>query len=169
MGTQFLGELRLMAFNFAPRGWTMANGQTMSIQQNAALFSLFGTFYGGDGMRTFQLPNLEGRTPISQTQDNSFVIGNVGGEAAHTLLGSEMPAHNHLVNAATSATSDVPANSFLAGGGANIFNVAAQGGLSAMHQKMVGETGGGQPHDNMQPYLVMTWCISLTGIFPSRT
>jgi microcystin-dependent protein len=167
MGTQFLGELRLMAFNFAPRGWTLANGQTMSIQQNAALFSLFGTFYGGDGMRTFQLPNLQGRTPISQTLDNSFVIGQTGGEATHTLLGNEMPAHNHLVNAATSATSDDTGNSFLAGGGANVFNVAAN--LGGMNAAMIGQTGGGQPHNNMQPYLVMTWCISLTGIFPSRT
>jgi microcystin-dependent protein len=167
MGNQFLSELRLMSFNFAPRGWAMCNGQTMSIQQNAALFALIGTYYGGNGVTTFQLPNLVGRTPISMSADGSYVIGQLGGEVNHTLVLNEMPSHTHLVNAASTATGDTPPNNFLAGGGAAVFNVAAN--MQPMNSAMIGNSGGSQPHNNMQPYLVMTWCIALQGIFPSRS
>ncbi|HKF46884.1 MAG TPA: tail fiber protein [Terracidiphilus sp.] len=166
MASPFMGEVRLMAFNFAPKTWLMCNGQTLSISQNTALFALLGTYYGGDGIRTFSLPNLQGRTPLSQKTDGTFQMGQTGGEVNHTLTLNEMPNHLHLVNAANSATSDATAGNFFAGGGAAVFNSAATlGGMSA---KMVGDTGGSQPHNNQQPYLVMTWCIALVGIFPSR-
>ncbi len=169
MSDQYLGELRLVYFNFAPKCWAMANGSILSIQRNAALFSLLGTFYGGNGVQTFALPDLRGRLAIgfgNSPQMGSISIGQTGGEVNHTLLTSEMPQHNHLVNASGASTSDIPAGNYFGGGGAAVYNAA--NGLGGMNAAMVGSSGGSQPHSNTQPYLVMTWIISLTGIFPSR-
>jgi microcystin-dependent protein len=169
MADYYLGETRLVAFNFAPKGWIMCNGQILSIQQNNALFALLGTFYGGNGVNTFGLPDLRGRVPIgygTSRQMGSLSIGQVGGHENHTLTANELPAHTHLVNAASTATGSAPVANFLGGGGATAYNTAAN--LGAMNSAMVDSTGGGQPHNNQQPYLVMTWIISLTGIFPSR-
>lgn len=169
MSDYYLGETRLLSFNFAPKGWAMCNGQTMSIQQNTALFSLLGTTFGGNGIQTFALPDLRGRTPIgwgNPAQGGSLALGQIGGETTHTLTSSELPAHTHLVNAASSATGDAPTNNFLAGGGGAVYNTATN--LNPMNPGMIQNSGGSQPHDNMQPYLVMTWVIALVGIFPSR-
>jgi microcystin-dependent protein len=161
---QFLGQLILAPFGFAPRGWAQCNGQIMAINQNQALFALLGTFFGGNGVQTFALPNLQGRTPIGM--NDAFPIGANGGEAQHTLTQSEVPSHSHNLQAATTgANGNSPTGAILAGGGANIFVPSAN--LKAMFPQNLA-TVGGQFHENRQPYLVMNWCIALTGIFPSR-
>ena len=173
MGTPYLSEIRFMAFNFPPKGWAFCNGQTMSIQQNAALFSLMGTTYGGNGTTTFKLPNLQGQVPIHQGTDpsgNPYVMGQATGEVAHTVLISEMPAHIHTMRASNAAatvaapTACVPAQP--------VTNVGAIYGPASspttMAPQAIANTGGSQPHTNLQPYLVLTACIALAGIFPSR-
>lgn len=170
MSEPFLSELKCMSFGFAPKGWALCNGQLMPINQNQALFSLLGTTYGGDGMRTFGLPNLQGRTPIhmgSSTGGSNHTLGEMGGEQAHTLNISEIPTHIHFANAGSSVTSNAPTGNFVAGGGAAIFTGFAN--AVAMNPAMIGNVGGSQPHLNMQPFLVLNWCIALQGIFPSQT
>jgi len=165
MSEPFLGQLMLASFNFAPRGFAMANGQLMAINQNQALFSLLGTFFGGNGVNNFGLPNLQGRAPVHQ--GNGFTIGQVGGEEAHTITSSETPQHNHLVTAIATANATDPSGALLAGGGAAAFNSLTN--AANMNQASIGSSGGSQPHENRQPYLVMTWVIALSGIFPSRS
>jgi microcystin-dependent protein len=160
----FLGQLLLASFNFAPRGFAMANGQLMQINQNQALFALFGTFFGGDGIRTFGLPNLQGRTPVHQ--GDGYVIGQTAGEESHTIIAGETPQHNHLVTAINTANATDPSGAFLAGSGASVFNSLAN--IANMNQGSIANAGGSQPHENRQPYLVMTWVIALQGIFPTR-
>lgn len=173
MSDQYLGELRLVAFNFAPKGWALCNGQIESISQNAALFSLLGTFYGGNGTQTFALPNLQGRTPLSQ--GNGYTIGQLGGEQAHTLTSSEVPSHMHAANAIKDAASPTPdgnepKGNFLAKASGTL-GIYANFSSSPVYLNPASVTvaGGSQPHDNMQPYLVMNWIIALQGIFPSRS
>lgn len=165
----FLGQLLLASFNFAPRGFAMANGQLMSIQQNTALFSVLGTYFGGNGVNNFALPNLQGRVPVHQGnfQGNVFNMGQIGGEEAHTLTSNEMPVHTHQVTAASTAASTDPNAGFLAGNGAAIFNSLAN--VQTMNQGSIANAGGSQPHEDRQPFLVMTWVIALSGIFPSRS
>jgi microcystin-dependent protein len=160
----FLGQLMLASFNFAPRGFTMANGQLLPINQNQALFALFGTFFGGDGIRTFGLPNLQGRVPIHQ--GGGYVIGQTGGQESHTVTTGETPQHNHLVTAINTANATDPSGAFLAGSGAAVFNSLTN--IATMNQGSIASAGGSQSHENRQPYLVMTWVIALQGIFPSR-
>ena len=178
MSSPFLGEIRAFGFNFAPKGWTMCNGQQLSIQQNAALFSLLGTQYGGNGVTTFALPDLRGRTAVNQGQGpglSSYVIGEVTGTETVTLISTQMPQHNHLW-AANNALGDHPSplNNFLSGAKIPTNNTpvptyAAPGGATVpLATAMIGLNGGNQPHQNMQPYLVVTYCIALQGIFPSR-
>jgi microcystin-dependent protein len=155
----------LASFNFAPKGWALANGQTLAINQNAALFSLLGTFYGGNGTQTFALPNLQGRAPLSF--GNTFVQGQVGGEESHTLLINEVPSHTHSISAAGGANLTKPAGALLAGGGAAAFTGATS--LVALNAATLASAGGSQPHENRQPFLVMNWVIALSGIFPSRS
>jgi microcystin-dependent protein len=165
MGTPFLTELKCMSFGFAPKGWAQCNGQLLPINQNQAIFSLLGTTYGGDGRVNFGLPNLMGRTPMSF--GNGHNLGEMGGEQAHTLTISEIPTHVHTANAGTSVATVDPLNAYVAGGGAAIFT----GGLTspvAMNPQMLTPVGGSQPHPNMQPFLVLNWCIALQGIFPSQ-
>lgn len=166
MGTPYMGELKLVSFNFAPKGWVQCNGQLLPINANQALFSLLGTFYGGNGVQNFAVPNLQGRTPISQ--GNGYTIGQLGGEVAHTLNGSEVPAHTHSATAvSTSANSTSASGSFLGGSG----NLPIYNGFAnqvALNSAVVQTVGGSQPHPNMQPYLVMNWIISVNGMFPSR-
>jgi microcystin-dependent protein len=161
---QYMSEIRLMAFNFPPSGWALCNGQTLPINQNQALFSLLGTYYGGDGVRNFALPNLQGRVPIG-TQGN-YVIGQIGGEATHTLQLAELPQHTHLAQGTTS-TPDAPiaANSFLAQV-ANMYGPASS--LTPVIAGTIGNAGGSQPHDNSQPYLTVAFCIALQGVYPTR-
>lgn len=165
MGTPYLGELRLIAWNYAPKGWTFANGQTVPINQNQALFALFGTMYGGNGQTTFQLPNLQGRVPIHF--GSGFTQGQAGGESSHTLTVPEMPAHTHLMNAVNGpANTTSLSGTMLAQGGSN--NIYHPGSGTPMLPANVSNTGGSQPHNNLQPYLVLNWIVALQGIFPSR-
>jgi microcystin-dependent protein len=159
-----MGELRLFSCNFAPKGWAMCNGQLLPINQNQALFSLLGTTYGGDGRVNFALPNLRDR--VAMHMGNNHTLGERGGEAAHTLTISEMPAHLHQAVAATSdADNASPANNMLAGFN-NGYRAAAN--LVALDPSTISNYGGSQPHENQQPYLALTYCIALQGIFPSR-
>lgn len=167
----YLGELRLVSFTFAPRNWAMCNGQLMAIQQYTALFSLLGTSYGGDGIRTFSLPNLQGRSAIGM--GNDFSIGQPGGQESHTLTAAEVPLHSHVTTAMSAASAspdgNAPAGNFLAGTTGNLGIYAnlnqANGTLNA---QSVSSAGGSQPHENRQPFLVMNWIISLAGIFPTQ-
>jgi microcystin-dependent protein len=161
----FVGQLMLASFNFAPRNWLQCNGQILSISNYQALFALLGTFYGGNGVQTFQLPNLQGATPIGF--DNSYNIGQSGGTPSYTLQTSEVPPHTHQLSAASSGgTIDAPDKALPAGGGVNIFMPLASN--VNMNNGTLPPFGGSQPHENRQPFLVMNWCISLSGIFPSR-
>jgi microcystin-dependent protein len=161
----FIGEVRIASFNFAPRGWALCNGQLLPINQNAALFSLLGTTYGGNGTTNFQLPNLQGRTPISFS--NSYPLGNSGGEENHTLLSTEIPQHNHSLNVSgNAATSAIPTGRMLASSGQNIYAPASAGGT--LNPQSVGSAGGSQAHSNVQPFLVLNFIIALQGIFPSQ-
>ena len=182
MSEPFVGEIRMFGFNFAPVGWAMCNGQIMSIQQNAALFSLIGTFYGGNGTSTFALPDLRGRVPLHQGTGvglSTYVIGEQLGTEGHTLLQSEMPAHNHPVNCDGQATGR-GGSTFNAGMGQTpvnnypgLANSPASAVYSAnrnnfMNPATLSVVGGNQSHENRQPLLVVTFCIALQGIFPSR-
>lgn len=166
MAEPFLAEIRLMSFDFAPEGWALCNGQLLPINQNQALFSLLGTTFGGDGRVNFALPDLRGRVPLHV--GSGHTLGERGGEQAHTISIAELPTHTHVVNAASSATGGVssPNGNFLSG--AN--NAYADGGpLTALRPDTVTNTGGSQAHLNMQPFLTLTFCIALQGIFPSPT
>jgi len=180
MAEPFLSEIRIMSFNFAPNGWALCNGQLLPINQNQALFSLLGTTYGGDGRVTFGLPNLQTRVPIHM--GSGYTLGQVAGENTHTLNIGELTQHNHLVNAinvaaATSAGGHTPANTkLLAQGNANVggtdtsVNLYGSGNPSqTFAQQTITPTGGSQPHNNQQPFLVLNFCIALQGIFPSQT
>jgi microcystin-dependent protein len=161
MGVPYMGELRLMSFNFPPKGWAYCNGQFLPINQNQALFALLGTMYGGNGQTTFALPDLRGRTPIHAGA--GFVPGQQLGQEAHVLTMGEMPAHNHVLRGRAGA-GDQAAPGTLAGA-ANAYGPAAD--LTTLHPASVTSVGGGQAHENMSPYLVVQWCIALQGVFPS--
>lgn len=179
MGTPFIGETRIMSFNFAPKGWAQCNGQFLPINQNQALFSILGTVYGGNGQTTFALPDLRGRC-CTYTGDG-LTLGQKGGEQAHTIIMSEMPQHFHfwtVKNAAadTQAAAVPPAGNFFG----NAFAVPAGGGTTAVNRfsnaaangtlnpAVISNVGGSQPHENRQPYTVLNFCIALVGTFPSR-
>jgi microcystin-dependent protein len=167
MSEPFLSEIRIMSFTFAPRGWAQCNGQILPINQNQALFSLLGTTYGGDGRVNFALPNLQGRAPMHVS--NSHTLGERGGEAAHTLNISEMPSHTHVasaVNTAPTAGSPAGGRVLSQSSGANAY--AAATNLQAMAPNALASVGGSQPHQNMQPYLTLNFCIALQGIYPSQ-
>ncbi len=163
MSEPFLGQIQAFSFGFAPKGWSLCNGQLLPINQNQALFALLGTTYGGNGQTTFALPNLQGSCALAAGP--GYVLGQTGGEAAHTLTVSELPAHTHPVDASTanatqpSAQAGFPGHSTVAPYAAAA-NTVIDGGSTA--------SGGSQPHQNMAPYLPMNFCIAVTGIFPSR-
>jgi microcystin-dependent protein len=167
MAEPFLSEIRLMSFEFAPKGWALCNGQILPINQNQALFSLLGTTFGGDGRVNFALPDLRGRTPIHVGV--SHTLGERGGEQAHTVSIAELPTHTHAVAASSSASggSATPNGNYL-GGGNNVYQTAAGGALTTLRPDTVTNTGGSQAHLNMQPFLTLSFCIALQGIFPSQ-
>jgi microcystin-dependent protein len=164
MAEPFLSEIRIMSFNFAPKGWALCNGQLLPINQNQALFSLLGTTYGGNGQTTFALPNLQARVPIHFGA--GFSLGENGGEQAHTVTMAEMPTHVHAALASSSdGNASLPGGNVLATA-ANAYGAAAS--LTTLVPGTVTNVGGSQPHTNIQPYLVLTFCIALQGIFPSQ-
>jgi microcystin-dependent protein len=166
MAEPFLSEIRIMSFGFAPKGWALCNGQLLPINQNQALFSLLGTTYGGDGRVNFALPDLRTRTPIHM--GSGHTLGERGGEQAHTLSISELPTHVHTANGSnTNGTAISPAGNLLAGSPNQLYGPAAS--LTALNAATISNVGGSQAHLNMQPFLVLTFCIALQGIFPSQT
>lgn len=164
MAEPFLSEIRLMSFNFPPRGWALCGGQLLPINQNQSLFSLLGTTYGGNGQVNFALPDFRGRTPIHK--GNGHTLGQRDGEQTHTLTIDELPQHTHEVRASSAATGGnaLPVDRYL-GGGNNVYH--APESLTPLSSGTIAMTGGGQPHNNMQPYLTISFCIALQGIYPS--
>jgi microcystin-dependent protein len=173
-----LGTISMFAGNFAPRGWALCNGQLLSISTNQALFSILGTTYGGDGVRTFGLPDLRGRAPIHQGQGPGLTnrtLGELAGAEHVTLMISQMPTHNHALNASTNTGNQTsPANGVLAvstdpdAGGSPINFTPGTNVNAIMANNAISPAGQNMPHDNMQPYLAVTFIIALEGIFPSR-
>ena len=168
MAEPFLSEIRVMSFNFPPKGWALCNGQLLPINQNQALFSLLGTTFGGNGQTNFALPNLQGRTPIHV--GGGHTLGERGGEQAHTLSSAEMARHTHVANASgNEATTNNPAPAgsvgLAASAGSQLYG--APGSLVPMNVGAVSNVGGSQAHLNMQPFLTLSFCIALQGIFPS--
>jgi microcystin-dependent protein len=176
MSDQFVAEIRIMTFNFAPSGWALCNGQILPISQNTALFSLIGTFYGGNGTSNFALPNLQGSTPLGAGQGPSLssrVLGQTGGEQTVTLSNNQMPAHSHVPQASTSGGTDSPAGAAWGESklGKTPLNVYAASGANnvAMSAQALSITGGGLAHNNMPPYLCLNFVIALQGVFPARS
>jgi microcystin-dependent protein len=171
MSEQYLSEIRPFAFPFPPRGWAFCNGQLLSIAQNQALFSLLGTTYGGDGQTNFGLPNLQGRTLLhfGANAFGTYPLGSVGGVTSVTLATTQMPLHTHMVGASSTATGTVadPGNGVLAP--ANGVYGPQSSANTTLLPATIGNVGMNQAHSNMMPYLVLNYCIAITGIYPSRT
>lgn len=164
-----LGETRAFAFNFCPRGWAPAEGQLLPINQNQALYSLLGTNFGGDGRTSFGLPDYRGRSPIgvSYSGSPSYDIGQKGGAVTATMTAANMPAHNHAVNAVSAEGDRARPNSdFLSSGTELVYKSGTPDAV--MDPSVISSTGGGQPFTIMPPYIAVTWCIALQGLFPSR-
>jgi microcystin-dependent protein len=167
MAEPFLSEIRIMSFGFPPKGWALCNGQLLPINQNQALFSLLGTTYGGDGRVNFGLPDLQGRAPTHM--GSGHILGERGGEQAHTLSISEIPTHVHSANAAnTAGTQAVPVSAFLGQDTTAVPYLAPDNNLVALQPGTLASVGGSQAHLNMQPFLVLNFSIALQGIFPSQ-
>jgi microcystin-dependent protein len=174
MADPFVAEIRIFPFNFAPKGWAFCNGQLLPISQNTALFSLLGTTYGGDGKSTFALPNLEGSAPIHAGQGpglSLYDLGQSDGTETVTLLQSEIPAHNHSMNASTQdGTDNHPQQNLLAQGiGIGQYIDQGTGPFVNLNPNVLPSTGGSLPHNNMMPYLTLNFNIALQGVFPPRT
>jgi microcystin-dependent protein len=190
MSDPFVAEIRIFPFPFAPKGWQMCNGQLVPVSQNTALFSLIGTTYGGDGVTTYALPDLEGNVPVCVTQVQNHTspqLGNglseydqgaFGGEQTHTLLDSENPVHSHNIVGGVAgqlATSSDPSGAIYKEGVVKLAENTAMASFSTkdptvtLNPQALGVTGGGQPHNNMMPYLTLNFCIAITGIFPQRS
>ncbi|HEV7719988.1 MAG TPA: tail fiber protein [Iamia sp.] len=171
MSQQYLGEIRLFPYNFAPRSWAFCNGQLMSIAQSTALFSLLGTTYGGNGQTTFGLPDLRGRSALSSGQGpglQPYDLGEVSGVETVTLIQTEMPAHGHSVLASTSDSSAKNPSQNILGSTASPIYAAVATANAILAPQTIGIAGGSQPHENRSPFLVLNYCIALEGIFPSR-
>jgi microcystin-dependent protein len=183
MANPFLAEIRMFPFNFTPKGWAFCSGQLLPISQNTALFSLIGTFYGGDGKSTFALPNLQGNVPIHAGQGPGLserFLGETGGEPFVTLTQDQIPAHAHNVVATSTIGTAIAANgnqlafasagaSKTSAGNIATFYSSNTNKATGMSPQAIGPTGGGQPHNNMMPYLTLYFCIALQGVFPPRS
>ncbi len=168
MAEPFLSEIRIMSFNFAPKGWALCNGQLLPINQNQALFSLLGTTYGGNGQTNFALPNLRGKVPIHQ--GSGFTLGESAGQENHTITQTEMPQHMHvLMSNNNTLGNNIPGNTAVLSQSSGAFLYGGAANLVAMAPQAVGTVGGSQAHPNMQPYLTLNFCIALQGIFPSQS
>jgi microcystin-dependent protein len=170
MSQPFIGQIQPLGFNFAPQGWAQCNGQILSISQNTALFALLGTFYGGNGTSNFALPNLQSRVPIGM--GNTYVLGEQDGEETITLTGNQMPLHTHGFSGTTATANDKPpaaGSAYATSNKGDSYYASDSFTLQPINPGTVGVyDGGSQPHTNIQPYLVVNWCIALTGVFPSR-
>jgi microcystin-dependent protein len=167
MAEPFLSEIRIMSFVFPPKGWALCNGQLLPINQNQALFSLLGTTYGGDGRVNFGLPNLQSRVPIHM--GSGHTLGERGGEQAHTLSIAEIPTHVHALEATSTDGAAILATSNLLARSVTQIYTAQITNLATMSAGTIATTGGSQAHLNMQPFLTLSFCIALQGIFPSQT
>lgn len=176
MAEPFIGEIRAFGFTFAPVGWALCNGQLLSIAENNALFAILGTTYGGDGQSTFGLPNLQGQAPMhwGTSPGLNTTIGQVQGSSTVTLIANQLPTHAHSVTVAqaggTGEPAMIPSNTSFLGSasGRNLAYVKTPSAFDApFSPNAISSTGGSQPHENMQPYLVINFCIALNGIFPS--
>ena len=176
MSDQFVAEIRIFACNFAPVGWALCNGQLLPISQNTALFSLIGTYYGGNGTSNFALPNFQGRAALCQGNGPGLTPRNLGetdGTENETLLLSQLPTHSHAINCSnTTGSSPSPGGNVLAASGIDrnlvMYNNATSGGIMTMNPAQLSISGSGQPHNNMSPYLTLNFCIALQGIYPAR-
>lgn len=177
MDEPYLGEIRAIAYNYAPRGWAFCNGQTLPVNQYQALFSLLGTTYGGNGTTTFNLPNLQGRVPVGTGQlpgGGSYALGQMGGAEGVTLTQAQIPAHIHQVTGTVQASTDkddpLPAGDYPGGGGLPMYAAGPKDGTmsSAGISGNTANAGGSQPHDNRMPWVATYYVIALQGIFPSR-
>ena len=176
MAQPYIGEIRMFAGSFVPAGWAACDGQSIPIAENDALYTLIGTTYGGDGESTFALPDLRGRIPVhfgNGPGNVSYPISQMAGTESVTLTMQQIPVHNHAVLTSNAAATASPSNAFFASStsnqpGTNVYNADEDAGTN-LNPATLGPSGGSQPHDNMQPYLVYTFIISLFGIFPSQT
>ena len=165
MSTPFLGEIKIISWNFAPKGWALCNGQFLPINQNQALFSILGTTYGGNGQTTFALPDFRGRIPTHV--GNGLLLGQAGGQEFHTLTASEMVAHNHIMNGtSTTGTVNQTTGNVLGVSQTPIYQTFAN--PTTLAPETISNVGGSQPHENRQPFIVLNFIIALQGIFPSR-
>ncbi len=175
MSNPFVAEIRIFPFNFAPKGWLQCNGQLLPISQYTAVFSLIGTYYGGNGTSNFGLPNMQGNYPMNQGQGPGLtqrVIGETGGEATVTLLSTEIPSHSHGVACAATEGTTSPSGAVFGGGGRGkqpSYAAASVPASATMAPLAVGLTGGSQPHNNLPPFLTLNFCICIQGVFPSRS
>jgi microcystin-dependent protein len=170
MSSPYVGEIRMFAGNFAPAGWAVCEGQLIAISENDTLFNLIGTTYGGDGQETFALPDLRGRLPIHMgTLGSTYILGQKAGVEAVTLTMNQIPAHSHAFDATTNVADSNSANNNLLAQSPVILEYFASAPTSPLSSQSVGATGGSQPHTNFQPYLCVSFIISLFGIYPSQT
>ena len=174
MSDPFVAEIRMFGGNFAPTGWALCNGQLLPISQNTALFSLLGTYYGGDGKSTFGLPPLEGSVPIGLGQGSGLsdrVLGEQSGSASVTLLDTEIPGHTHTINAYSDDPADVnqPSPAVILGATAALSLYSGTAANTTLNPQALAVSGGSQPHNNMPPYLTVTFIIAMQGIFPPRS
>ena len=164
MSTPYVGEIRMFAGTFAPSGWAFCSGQLIAISENPTLYNLIGTTYGGDGVQTFALPDLQGRLPLHI--GTGFAQGQKSGEETHTLNVQEIPSHSHTVSAKGQATTNSISGGVYAGGGLKAYKAAT---AATMNSAVVKSNSGGQPHENMMPFVVVSFIIALEGVYPSQT
>ena len=173
MADPFVAEIRIFGFNFAPQGWAFCDGQLLPISQNTALFSLLGTTYGGNGQSTFALPNMQGSAPMHPGQGpglSLYDLGETGGSETVTLLSSEMPNHNHGLGVSQGDGNEIsPNNQQFATGIGGVATYAPAGATTPLDANVISIMGGDQPHNNMQPYLTLNFCIAMQGVFPPRS